>query len=144
MGAWLAFGLFLQATGYKPPPDPTPTPAPHVISGTFTLVDDDTVANNCTGPSNGNWKNVHPGAEVVVKNRDGWRVGTGSLDEGKATVWGQFGSKACAYAFTVGVPTAESYTIHYPGGLSVDYTFEELQTRDWSIGSACCRFVQGN
>lgn len=138
----VAFGLFLEATGYKPPPDPTPTPAPHVISGTFTLVDDDTVANGCVGPSDGNWSEVRPGAEVVVRGGED-ELGSGRLGEGTPSVWGQFGERACAYDFTVGVPTAESYTIVYPGGLTHDYTFEEMVAADWSIGSACCRIVPG-
>lgn len=142
MGAWFAFGLFLTATGYKPPPDPTPTPAPHTISGTFTLVDDDTVANSCVGASDGSWDEVRPGAEVKIRD-DGTWIASGSLGEGKATTWGQYGEKACEYAFTVGARTAETYTIHYPGGLSVDYPFEEMQSRDWSTWSVCCRIVPG-
>ena len=81
---------------------------------------------------------VRDGGDQVVGS-----LGSGSLGEGRARIWGRFGSKACSYDVTVGAPTAESCTIHHPGGLSVDCTIEEMQSRDWSIGSSCCRIVPG-
>ena len=141
LGAFLALGLWLDYTGYVPPTDPPPA---HVIKGSFTLVDDATAANGCVGPSDGNWREVHPGAEVEVRNGDNWLIGTGSLGDGEAGTWGQFAEKACTYSFTVGVADAEAYKIHYPGGLSHSYTFDEMQAHEWAVGSACCTIVPGS
>lgn len=133
LAAFMLLGFGLTLTGYVAPTD---APPPHVISGTFTLVDDATAANGCVGPD-GNWRDVRPGATVWVKY-GAFLTRSGSLGDGVAVTWGQFDERACAYEFSVGVPDAESYTIDYPGGLSLDYTFEELQSRNWHVAPACC------
>jgi hypothetical protein len=138
LAVMVVFSLYLDATGYVPSTDPPP---PHVISGTFTLVDEDTAANGCVGPDGGNWRAVHPGAEVEVRDGTGWYLASGSLGDGRATTWGTLGDAACEYDYSVGVPVAEKYTIHFPGGLAVDYTFEELDSADWHVSPDCCRFV---
>jgi len=144
MAAWLLFGLYLTVTGYTPPPDAPTDPAANVISGTFTLVDEATAANDCVGPSDGDWRDVRPGATVLVRY-DSFFSRSAGLGDGRVVTWGQFAEQACAYDFTVvDVPTTTSYTIDYPGGLSRDYTFEELQSADWSVGAVCCRFVPAN
>ena len=141
LAVMVAFGWWLEMTGYVAPTDPPPA---HVINGWFTLVDDATVANGCVGPDGGSWRAVHPGAEVEVRNDDDWLIGTGSLGDGEAGTWGQFAEQACTYTFTVGVDDAEAYTLHYPGGLARTYTFEEMQGHEWTVGSACCTIVPGS
>ena len=140
VAAFALFGLFLTLTGYVPPADP----AAHVISGTFTLVDEATAANGCVGPSDGSWREVRPGATVWVRY-DSFFTRSAGLGDGRVVTWGQFGAQACAYDFSVvDVPTATSYTIDYPGGLSLRYTFEELESKDWSVGPVCCDIVPAN
>ena len=141
--AMTAFGFVLKLAGYTPPPDPTPTPAPHVITGVFSLHDNTTVANGCVGPE-GTWQDVHPGATVKVYEGDGSAakyplsptLGEGPLGEGKVTSF----NEACDYAFTIGVPTADQYSIKYPGGLLLHYTFEEMKSMHWKVAPDCCEF----
>lgn len=142
LAAFTLFGAWLSANGMVPP-DATPTPPAHVVSGTFTLVDDATADNGCVGPGDGSWADVRPGAEVTVRDGSGSVLGTGTLGDGAATTWGQFGAKACDYAFSVGVPDSDAYTVAFPGGLSLDYTRAELDADSWRVSPACCQFVPG-
>jgi hypothetical protein len=151
LAAMTAFGFVLKLAGYTPPPDPTPSPAPHVISGTFTLVDNSTVANGCVG-TEGTWQDVRPGATVKVYEGDGSaaryplspNLGEGALGEGRVTTVGQFATQACSYDFIIGVPTVTEYSIKYPGGLLLHYTFAELESADWHVAPDCCEFRPAN
>ena len=147
LAAMTAFGFALTLTGYTPPPDPTPSPAPHVITGVFSLHDNSTVANGCVGPE-GTWQDVHAGATVKVYEGDGSAskyplsptLGEGPLGEGKVTSF----NEACDYDFTIGVPTADQYSIKYPGGLLLHYTFAELEADHWQIETNCCTWQPAN
>jgi hypothetical protein len=138
VAALFILGVGLQLTGYVAP---TETPPAHVISGTFTLVDNATAANQCVGTRESGWQDVHPGAEVVVRDGD-TRLATASLGDALATTW--FSEAACAYDFSFGVPTAERYTIEYPGGLTLDYSFDELQSSGWHVAPDCCTVRPAN
>lgn len=150
LAAMTAFGFALTLTGYTPPPDPTPTASPHVISGTFSLVDNSTVANGCVG-TEGTWQDVRPGATVKVYEGDGSaaryplspNLGEGALGEGRVAIVG-YGTQACSYDFTIGVPTAAEYSIKYPGGLLLHYTFAELESTHWQVAPDCCEFLPAN
>ncbi len=135
LGLMLGLGIALDLSGYVAPTDPPPE---HTIAGTFILVDDDTAANGCVGPSGGNWDEVRPGATVEVTSNGDW-LGSAPLGEGRVTTFD--GDAACEYAFSLGVRTAEVYTLAYPGGLRLDYTLEELGSRDWHVAPACCDIV---
>jgi len=145
--AMTAFGFVLKLTGYTPTPDPTPSPPAHVISGTFSLFDNGTVNNGCVGPEGG-WHDVRPGATVTVYEGDGsasryplsTNLGSGVLGEGQVTNFGE----ACAYDFTIGVPTATEYSIKYPGGLLLHYTFESLESMHWRVTTDCCEYRPAN
>lgn len=139
LAAMTLFGFVLELAGYEPPPEPTPE---RVISGVFTLVDDATAANDCVGPS-GNWHEVHPGAQVQVRSDGAW-LGEGALGPGSVVTWGMYGAHACAYEFHVGVRTADSYTVRYPGGLSVRYSFDDLESRSWRVAPDCCTLTPAN
>ncbi|MHB8892589.1 MAG: hypothetical protein ACYC65_11155 [Candidatus Limnocylindrales bacterium] len=145
--AMTIFGFVLKLAGYTPPPDPTPSPPPHVISGTFSLFDNGTVANDCVG-TEGTWHDVRPGATVKVYEGDGSAsryplspsLGEGSLGEGRVTNF----EEACSYDFTIGVPTADEYSIKYPGGLLLHYTFAELESMHWKVAPDCCTWRPAN
>lgn len=140
VAAFMLFGFGLTLTGHVAPTD---APPPHVISGTFTLVDDATAANDCVDPGDGNWA-----------ERPRRRHRAGALRQllhtvrqprrRQAVTRGQFGDRACAYAFTVGVPDAEADKIDYPGGLTPEHTFEELQSADGHVSPDRCRFMPAN
>lgn len=100
----------------------------HPVTGTFALVDLD---GFFTGPcfGSGGYSDIGPGTQVVVKDRSGKIMATGSLGPGKAR-----GGSICQFKFAMEVPSSDFYSFEVGRRGSITYTPEELEAAGWHVG----------
>ena len=107
----------------------------NVISGTFTLLDDDLLVaptdsplkDACWGSSG--YDDISGGLGVVIKDGAGTIIANDDLWTGKNT-----GRNACTFPFYVSnVPDADFYTIEVGRRGSLVYSRDEITRADWSV-----------
>ena len=107
----------------------------NVISGTFTLLDDDLLVVRTDSPlkgtcwGRGGYNDISSGLGVVIKDGAGTIIAKDELWAGKNT-----GRNECTFPFYVSnVPDADFYTIEVGRRGSLVYSRDEITRADWSV-----------
>lgn len=107
----------------------------NVISGTFTLLDDDLLVARTDSPlkdacwGRGGYDDISGGLGVVIKDGAGTIIAKDELWSGKNT-----GRNECTFPFYVSnVPDADFYTIEVGRRGSLIYSRDEIARVDWNV-----------
>ena len=107
----------------------------NVISGTFTLLDDDLLVARTDSPlkgtcwGRGGYDDISSGLGVVIKDGAGTIIAKDELWSGKNT-----GRNECTFPFYVSnIPDADFYTIEVGRRGSLIYSRDEIARADWSV-----------
>jgi hypothetical protein len=107
----------------------------NVLSGTFTLLDDNLVLIPRDGPLGSDcwgqrgYDDIRSGLGVVIKDGAGTIIAKDELLSGKLT-----GRNECTFPFYVGnVPDADFYAIEVGGRGSLVYSRDEIDRDDWRV-----------
>lgn len=105
------------------------------IKGNFKLVDSNLIGNadNCGGA--GGYSDVNEGMPVTVKDGTGKIIATGNIGSGSKPKDGSMYSEVmCNFEITVNnVPKADFYSILVGRRGELNYSFDEMQKRNWTI-----------
>lgn len=107
------------------------------VSGYFVLLGDSESVVSGNGGCEGarGYDDIHPSAQVVVRNESGTVLATTALGEGT-----HLDTNTCIYEFTLdSLPRAQFYSIEISRRGELTYSREELEANDWmfeaSLGS---------
>jgi len=103
------------------------------IKGSFSLIDSriEGNTNNCYGT--GGYSDIQGGMSITIKNGTGAIIGTGSTESGQRAKGG-YASVHCIFEFTVdNLPRSDFYSISIGRRGESNFSFEELQKRNWTI-----------
>lgn len=112
---------------------PQPVPTVFSVQGSFVLVDSDIggTATDCYG--SGGYSDVESGMPVTIRDGKGdilatGNTGTGSQPEGK------YSQVQCVFEFKIdNVPKADFYAIEIGRRGQLNYSFDEMQKRNWTV-----------
>lgn len=117
--------------GSSPSPSASPSPTSMLVSGTFTLFDDDMF--RCVGT--GGYSDIGVGTQVTVKNEAGLIIATGSLEEG-TLIEGEsaFAKDACRFPFAItDVPISAFYSFEVARRGALNYSHAEMESMGWQV-----------
>lgn len=115
----------------------TSTPEALEITGTFTLTDSETGGrwSSCFGT--GGYDDFGAGMNVTVRSQNDTVIGSSSTRHLTATDPGaeeaQDAEFSCTVAFSVEVEESDFYLIDVGRRGQLSYSFEELESADWSV-----------
>jgi hypothetical protein len=124
--------LLLLVIACTPAATPSPTPLIHVVTGTFTLTQDDFVDR--TGPGcagKGGYDDIRNGLDVTIKNESGTILATGSLTSRTPSEI----TRTCTFTFTVpGVPDdATFYVVEVGKRGELTYSHADMEAANWRV-----------
>lgn len=104
------------------------------LKGKFQLVDSKIggTASNCYGT--GGYDDVEAGMPVTIRDGNGSILATGKVGDGTQPSDSQYSSVTCVFEFQVdNVPKADFYAIEVGRRGQLNYSFAEMQEKNWSV-----------
>lgn len=115
-------------------PTASATPETHLITGTFTLnQDDDANRGNGQCQGTGGYSDIRAGLDVVVKNEAGTIVATSELHDGP-TAYDSSTRGRCIFEISVSVPDASFYSIEVGSRGELTYSRDDMESMGWVVG----------
>jgi hypothetical protein len=104
------------------------------IQGDLTLIDSrlSGTADNCYG--SGGYSDIEAAMPVTVKDGTGKIIATGNTSAGSQPSGSEFGGVECIFAFKIeNVPKVDFYSIEIGRRGALNYSFNEIQKRNWKV-----------
>lgn len=123
----LSLLVFLLASCAKPPV--------YSIKGSFQLVDEniggEVTSNNCYGT--GGFNDIRGGMPVTIRDEKSLIIAMGATSEGTHSA-GKNSDVQCVFEFKIErVPKTNFYTIEIGRRGQLNYSFEDMSTRNWEV-----------